>query len=391
MNIHSRYIKLAFSTLFIISLSVLVFAGYPQWYKDYSAGLEAKNNGQWQDAANFFKNAISQKNVDKKKTKVGTMSVEYLPHRELGICLYHLNDMEGAREHLKTSLREAPTSEARIYLEKISRGGTTKKEQYKKEIPIDGTTSPVKPTVTATTPPSTPSAQDVTLIGNRLSIAILPFESRNISGELAKMDLLDKLITWFKETNRFDVVERSQLEKVLKEQQLGLSGVIDASTAVKVGKTIGVDAVVLGSWTRSQTAVSVDARLVDTETAAVITAKEAISERTTLPRISMMLDRLVKDIAEEFPIVDGLVIRANGSRLTLDIGREKGIRKGTRCYVYREGAPLIHPLTGEKIPEFKIVGEAQVTDVFDKSSKASLINTISADLVPQVMDKVQTK
>ena len=229
------------------------------------------------------------------------------------------------------------------------------------------------------------------LIGNRLSIAILPFENKNISGELASIDLLDKLITWFKETNRFDVVERSQLEKILEEQKLSLTGVISSATAVKVGKTMGVDAVVIGSWTRHARAVSVDARLVDTETAKVITAKEAMCERMTLPRISKMISDLVRGIVNDFPIVDGYVIRADGNAMTIDIGHEKGIRKGTRCYIYREGEPLIHPITGEKIPEFEIIGEALVTDVFDKSSKAVMIKTEKVGLSPKIMDKVQTK
>ncbi len=48
-------------------------------------------------------------------------------------------------------------------------------------------------------------------------------------------------------TNVFKVLERSRLEKVLSEQQLGLTGLMDQSQAVQVGKLLGVQALITGS------------------------------------------------------------------------------------------------------------------------------------------------
>lgn len=50
----------------------------------------------------------------------------------------------------------------------------------------------------------------------------------------------------------FQVIERQSIGKVLSEQKLQMSGLVDASTAVKIGKMIGVDAVVLGNVTTVQ-------------------------------------------------------------------------------------------------------------------------------------------
>lgn len=46
---------------------------------------------------------------------------------------------------------------------------------------------------------------------------------------------------------RFTVVERRDLEKVLQEQRLELTGLVDAKQAVEIGKMAGVDAVLMGS------------------------------------------------------------------------------------------------------------------------------------------------
>lgn len=48
-------------------------------------------------------------------------------------------------------------------------------------------------------------------------------------------------------TNIYTVVEREQMEKILKEQSLSMSGVIDEKTAASVGAILGLDAIIVGS------------------------------------------------------------------------------------------------------------------------------------------------
>lgn len=45
----------------------------------------------------------------------------------------------------------------------------------------------------------------------------------------------------------FDVVERSKLESILREQRLGASGLLESSTAKNLGRIFAVDAIVAGS------------------------------------------------------------------------------------------------------------------------------------------------
>jgi tetratricopeptide (TPR) repeat protein len=48
-------------------------------------------------------------------------------------------------------------------------------------------------------------------------------------------------------TNVFGVVERSRLQQVLNEQQLGQSGAINEAQAAQVGKLLGIDAIITGN------------------------------------------------------------------------------------------------------------------------------------------------
>jgi tetratricopeptide (TPR) repeat protein len=54
-------------------------------------------------------------------------------------------------------------------------------------------------------------------------------------------------------TSIFSFVERTEMERILKEQALSMSGVIDDSQAAQVGKILGIDAIISGStnWTEN--------------------------------------------------------------------------------------------------------------------------------------------
>ena len=93
----------------------------------------------------------------------------------------------------------------------------------------------------------------------------------------------------------FSIIERSRVAEVLREQNLGASGRVNASTAAQIGRILGVDAVVVGSVTRfnleerrsggsilgigssrrRQTAdVQVTARMINTTTSEIIAVAE---------------------------------------------------------------------------------------------------------------------
>jgi tetratricopeptide (TPR) repeat protein len=60
-------------------------------------------------------------------------------------------------------------------------------------------------------------------------------------------------------TSIFSFVERTEMERILKEQTLSMSGVIDDSQAAQVGKILGIDAIISGStnWNENYESSSV--------------------------------------------------------------------------------------------------------------------------------------
>jgi len=118
---------------------------------------------------------------------------------------------------------------------------------------------------------------------DRHKIAVLPFPNTDGTCSVLSNFLVDKLINSLFQVpdSGQTIVERSQLEALLDELEMGEKGLLDASTTQKLGSIHGVQALILGSITPSTNQIDVTARLVATDTGAVFA-----SASTTFPRTS---------------------------------------------------------------------------------------------------------
>ncbi len=118
--------------------------------------------------------------------------------------------------------------------------------------------------------PSSASAKVTTL-------AILPFENRSIADrkelDPLREGLADMLITDLSKVVNLKIVERERLQSLLKEMGLAQSGVVDETTAAKVGRIEGAQSILFGSFLKlDKKHMRIDARIIKTETAQLIKA-----------------------------------------------------------------------------------------------------------------------
>ena len=101
---------------------------------------------------------------------------------------------------------------------------------------------------------------------DKSKIAVMDFV--NMNGQTTKLGryMSEELTTRLYRTGQFEVIERNLLDKVVEEQKISLSGMIDESTAAELGKVLGVDAIASGTITDLGTSVKVNARLISAET-----------------------------------------------------------------------------------------------------------------------------
>ncbi len=116
------------------------------------------------------------------------------------------------------------------------------------------------------------------------AVSVLYFQNtaRNAELDWLSKGMADMLITDLAGTGKLAVVEREELQKLLTEQELALSGLFDEQGAVKIGKLLSASRIVMGSFIVMQGTLRVDAKLVDVETARVLKAVQSTGELSGL-------------------------------------------------------------------------------------------------------------
>ena len=245
------------------------------------------------------------------------------------------------------------------------------------------------------------------------------------------------LITKLVQDGSVSVIERNAIDKLLAEQNLTNSDRTDPVTAAKLGRVLGVDAIILGTITHFDYAdkttggggarfggfggssmktkhdidakVQISTRLVSPDTAEVLAVSQGAGEikrkgvkidirdtsqinvmggnannplmnecmDSAIAQLATQLEQEFPKLPERMPVIDGLVADANESgHLVLNVGAHDGVKLGDRLQVWRAGKEIRDPASGKVLMrDDTLLGEAVVTSVNDISSIAQYTGT----------------
>src|ERR1017187_819009 len=134
-------------------------------------------------------------------------------------------------------------------------------------------------------------AQDIAATGKK-SIAVVDFtDLQGNTSELGRFLAEEFSVALLRTHKGFEVVERNYLKAILSEHKLAATGLIDPSTAKKLGQFTGADALVTGSLTPFSEHVRVAVKVLATDTARIIAADDA-----DLPKTQPIADLLGNSI-----------------------------------------------------------------------------------------------
>jgi TolB-like protein len=132
--------------------------------------------------------------------------------------------------------------------------------------------------------------------GPKLKIAVFEFRDRGAYHYWYDMavKLSDMLITKLINTGKFDVVERSQLDRIMQEKALAQSGVVEEKEAMQAAQLAGADVILVGTASVAGDKIEADARIVDVK---IGVAKCAMSSSAySLSDLRALADDLVGQI-----------------------------------------------------------------------------------------------
>lgn len=118
------------------------------------------------------------------------------------------------------------------------------------------------------------AARDISRVASRANkrrLAVLPFVPVSGGDSQGRLALAERLTARLSEQEGVEIVERTLLEKVLEEQGLGARGLLDARQAHEVGRILGVESIVTGTFmSLSDGRLEVNARLIDAASARIL-------------------------------------------------------------------------------------------------------------------------
>lgn len=150
-------------------------------------------------------------------------------------------------------------------------------------------------------------------------VAVLDFSSFMMGEGGASVNLgkaiSAMLVTEFSGREGLQVVERQQLNALLDEQDLGVSGRLNEEDAVEIGRLLGVQYVLVGQVTSIVDQLRMDIRAVDVETSEIVTVLKK-SDRTS--ELFAVVVQLADDFSAELnlappsqrPEVESIPVRA---------------------------------------------------------------------------------
>jgi len=262
------------------------------------------------------------------------------------------------------------------------------------------------------------------LKGPKKSVAVMDFENKSgFSGEWDLGDgIAEMLTTALAETNRFVVVDREKVKKVLEEQGLALAGRTGWAVAARRGKVIPAQIGVAGDVTHFSfekrpggigaqdkeavkgvvtgvAHVAINVRMLDTTTEEVLFSERVekkgnyagVEGEYTGKSFAIGTDRFPQTplakaaqeavseaalkIALDLENVQwrGNIVLVEGDKIIINCGKREGIVPGQKLVVYNRGEELTDPETGEilGVEETK-AGTISVAEVQEKYSIARI-------------------
>lgn len=255
---------------------------------------------------------------------------------------------------------------------------------------VDTAPLPTAPVVTeAVVAPATPAPARVEDLGAILAARVKDLDVHKVaiagflSVDGAESDLgrfLGEEVT----TSLFDagnlvVVERRMIERVLQEQGFQKRDISDPDAVRSIGKLVGADALVLGTYTDLGTSIRVNARIVTVETGAVASAVALSLERT--PALLILLKSMTPEVMEPGvppPAAWKTLYVEDFSRV--EVGAAPAGWVGTEAYAVRvdERSRIFAPFR-PGLAEFGIPLSAPITGDFRVDVHIRLAPTIPAE------------
>ena len=158
---------------------------------------------------------------------------------------------------------------------------------------------------------------------------VVEFAEKNSIGiDNAGVIVPEILVSHLKNIGKYTLSERILLKKVLKEQALQMTGMVDSETAGELGKLYGLDAIITGSIMKVGEEITVSGRVIKTESGEIIASgtieyTDIAKTKESLEKLAYLLSGYTEDGYKKLKVSHELSRSSYGVRLGTGFAQNK--------------------------------------------------------------------
>jgi len=249
----------------------------------------------------------------------------------------------------------------------------------------------------------------------KMRLAIMDLQPQNLDKATAIM-VSDLLRTELFNTGLFRIIERTEMDAILKEQEFQASGCTETECAVQIGRLLSAHKILVGTIGKLGEKYIINARIVDIERGEMEFGDKA--EAASLGDLSSAVEEFANKLAgrisgrvtkqpaykPEVPVykptipemqvqkpitpkkiklgkIFGEIIKKEGNEGIINIGYDNGVKRKNE-FAILEPVKTRSPITGEEmIKGYKEIGTLKINYVEKNAAKGELNDLITKDIV----------
>ncbi len=204
----------------------------------------------------------------------------------------------------------------------------------------------------------------------RMTVALFDITPVDVEPAVAK-EFAAYLSSALTASNKFYNVERSEMEKVFKEQSLQMTGCTADACVSELGKLIGAEKVIVGEMIKKNTGFFLSIRVVN-----VYTGRREL-EIPISARSESDFEQIAKTVVEKIGKmvkVEPAIVGFLKGKPVFDAGSELGINLGDELEIYRIKQVVKDPETGKVLyRDIEVIGRVRIVDVKPDASVGKIL------------------
>jgi hypothetical protein len=215
----------------------------------------------------------------------------------------------------------------------------------------------------------------------RYSLAMYPFDNTYLTAEPGLFQYL--FLRNLADRNRFQIMVRKKLKKILHEQKLDLGS---KSPPQEVKPPLST---LLGTIYETRNGIEIVTRLIDNKTSKILAIKDVYNDSKDHSALKSLAYKLAEKFHREFPLIDAMITQTTGKKLIAELGKGKA-NMGWPLIVYRENEPRRNPVTGRMLgSDTRIIGDACIDQLMKGKCGATLVSDQKLEI--RIGDRVITQ